>query len=1464
MLALEENVRTVVIFCPELLLQGRSDELITKFEEAYLEVKAMKQVYLTPSDAESFFHYLPAEKRSAATEAWSKGLSKVLVLDRLDGDVITMAQDIVRTLTPIYGEESIYCSGSEWESLRDLEFFFSHLGAMAVERSLALIKPGGLNKGTIGGQTLEQHLESELAAAGLFVVGKRNMALSAEEASILCEELQGSEDHNGSMQALRSDPGAIALCVEGPGAIGKLRLICGPRNSGKSKECAPTTLRACWGTDGTDNGVHCSSNMEAAEQELKALFPQGTLTLQRTLCIIKPHSMDKMLDIRMEIERAGFTVLKEKHTVLSEERASDFYCDHKAQPYFKALIQEAIAGTCALLVLCRLEAVMVLGQLMGPATVKDAKAFRPNSLRARFGRDGQKNAVHGSTSVKSAGWEVRFLFPELGSDPTPGSDAVRDYLFRKSTKESMDLKTLSHSDGAKDYTLDPTLQQLISNGLLALCQVKPKGLGAVSFFKDWLNQNNPNAASSPDEHSRHDFKPAARAKPFVEYGINQDGLPFSVEAPPVEKKKKKIIDVDVSQELEEHRVTQFAMPPYVAFVIGGAGASGNAHCAKLAKELNLVHLDALGLLQSEVAACSRLGTEAQQAIKKGQVVPDEVTLQTLKKAMLKCQDTNRFLLEGFPKSAEQAKLFEQEIASVAFVVSLEATAEDTQMSEDVAQVVSYYAPIGKVRRVSVDRAPEAVYADLRSFFKCRFLYLIGPPGAPTSQVAAHLEQRYGYVSIDVAALLDGLARAGGPEGELVAQQRARGKPVDASLVSPLILAEVYRGQAMGVNNFVLCDFPQSMKQVEFLEHQVPCVSKPLLLEFSRADAADLAGASSAGALAELQTDAYFLDERQAMIKALPGLVKIPLSLAEVESKGKKKGPSTPEGLEELLVEAIWEKVCPKVRPGLTLCLGMPFSGTDVLAPMLANMSPNTYAVDCNALLDKEMERRTDLGLVLSNMLAQGKLPPLSFTLELIKDVVNLTGSDSLVVENCPLYVDQIEGLSKEFRIDRVCHVAGDGKAMSAWRSKFLAQVPPEQQEAQGKLFGEHGRRLTEIVGHFSRLGKADKLAVSDTPTEGILAELLTKATMPQFVLVTGLSTVITPKVAELVAAHLNAGAAWSALVAEGGEAAIASLKKQAESSSSLVVVMDRCVSSEAAALAFLSSLGVPQLVVNVSCSPEAIEEEFKAAHDDMDEEVVAATLQNERTAYEGALKVFKEKCVSALLTIQRDSVKAPPEEPLKAAEQIFEMAKTKFVPKAYVVIAPSTDVDFGKMVTSALCTTGTLGSKPTKFTVLDTVELFMQGRHSSAIEDALHKASFSTTAPDCLPSDLWMQVFQEAFATSANPMGPFLITNFPTASALSASGTSIRDQFNMLGSLTSLGGILHVRLTDEVLRQCSSEEARALETRKALQSHVQDQISKQYSKDLICNFVVDDLSVGAPAVASKACATFLAFLGNME
>jgi len=1487
MFALEEKQRTVVLLRPDLLLtdsanpankgKGKSlaDDICEKFEEQYLEVKCRKQIYLTSEESEQFFHYLKPSDRKAAVAAFARGLCDVVVLEHLDGDVIERALKFHEELLKEYGAGSIYCSISPWECMRSLEFFFPHLDALPRERTLAIIKSDGIQAGAKSGQSLEQQAESLVALAGLLVVAKKQVRIDKTQAKLLCQDADAAaaDQHVG---VLTAEPGAIVMCIEGRGAIGRWQLLCGPENSGSAREIAPTTLRAIWGTDGTSNAVHASLTLDSSEQELQAFFTEGELKQQRTLCIIKPDAMPYLLQMRAELTDAGFTILKEKELKLTEERAMAFFQAHEDKPYYHTMVKEAISGPCVVAVLCRLEAVKVLQQCMGPASVKDARNLRPRSMRARYGRDGQRNAIHGSETAKAAAVEVRFFFPEMGADPVPDNDEVQDFLFRKSAVASMELKNLSEADSAS-LSNDPTLQQLLSQGLMALCQVQPKGLNAVKWLSRWMAENNPN---KPTSDSAASFNPPQRASRFVEHGVSRDGLAFSVEPPPPAAKVKQVIDVDVSEEAQDARVSDMTTPPFVIFVTGGPGCGKATLCSKMKEEFSFVHLSVNDLMREEVAAETYLGTEIFKHTQMGTTVPDSIILQLLKKNMIKHQDTNRFLLAGFPRTVEQAKRFEQEVAEVAFVLNLDCSPQTMQKrievrlasspgrvddsadavekrmqsyETDTLPVMQYYTPIGRVRKVDAEKEADEVYTEAKRFVSCRFIYLVGPPGAPVASVADKLEAKYGYSAISMPTLLQQYAKSDGQDADKVRQALAKGKAVDASIACPLLVSEIFRDMALGVQNFVLCDFPQSATQARFLEHRIPCITKPMLLDFTRADAEDLAATAVGDALEmELRSTEFFSGDFKKLLEGpamLSGLTRVPCSLAGVSSS---VGSSSQVSREERVVDATWSGVCAKLMPGLTLVLGPPCSGTDVLAGLLATLTPNTQAVDCNIMLDRELERRTEAGISMHNMLARGQVVPLSMTLELLKDIVNLTCSDSLIIENCPMYVDQVEYITKEFRIDRVFYINGTDKAVANWRDAYVNanKSAGEDGSREIRAFDDRMDRMAPIVSHFARLGKLERLEVNDTPKDKKLAEEIKKSTVPQFAIVTGLSEVVAKKQADMLAAAYGVGPAitpeflkeWCAAKFPARSVDVnlpaevfAALQKYADATNYGFLVLNRYPRKQADAAAFLDEFGSPKVVVSVTSNDEFLKEELTAKHAEdenpPDDEAMEALVGTAKTTLEGTWGLFTEKCPTNTMSKEWDAETGN-------HDLLSASIREKLRPQVYAIVAPSGSSDFCNLVADAICTSKREGTRPRKYTVVDCNELVKPGRHGQGIEDRLAKASFGADAPDRLPVNLWIDLFKEAFAQSANPMGTFLVTNFPTPCSMTSNPT-IPDQFYLLGEAANLMGTQLVKLSDAAFAKFCSQDAEVLAAYQAFDERVLTQGKVQFDRLRICESLVE-------------------------
>lgn len=87
----------------------------------------------------------------------------------------------------------------------------------------------------------------------------------------------------------------------------------------------------------------------------------------------------------------------------------------------------------------------------------------------------------------------------------------------------------------------------------------------------------------------------------------------------------------------------------------GAPASGKGTQTKrLSKELNLPHIDTGGMLRAAIAEGTEAGKTAKGFMDNGQLVPLEIVVAIIKDRLSKDDCKNGFILDGYPRSIEQA------------------------------------------------------------------------------------------------------------------------------------------------------------------------------------------------------------------------------------------------------------------------------------------------------------------------------------------------------------------------------------------------------------------------------------------------------------------------------------------------------------------------------------------------------------------------------------------------------------------------------------------------------------------------------------------------------------------------------------------------------------------------------------------------------------------------------------------
>lgn len=135
-------------------------------------------------------------------------------------------------------------------------------------------------------------------------------------------------------------------------------------------------------------------------------------TKSETFAMIKPDAFEKANEIKALIIEDGFKVKESFEFKLSKEQAALFYQEHDGKKFFEDLINYITSGPVIVMRLCKEgdDAIRDFRKLMGPTDSKKAKNDEPNTIRALYGTNIEKNAIHGSSCEEDAKRELEFFF----------------------------------------------------------------------------------------------------------------------------------------------------------------------------------------------------------------------------------------------------------------------------------------------------------------------------------------------------------------------------------------------------------------------------------------------------------------------------------------------------------------------------------------------------------------------------------------------------------------------------------------------------------------------------------------------------------------------------------------------------------------------------------------------------------------------------------------------------------------------------------------------------------------------------------------------------------------------------------------------------------------------------------------------------------------------------------------------
>ena len=116
------------------------------------------------------------------------------------------------------------------------------------------------------------------------------------------------------------------------------------------------------------------------------------------------------------------------------------------------------------------------------------------------------------------------------------------------------------------------------------------------------------------------------------------------------------------------------------FVLGGPGSGKGTNCARLVQEHGFVHLSSGDLLRAERDSGSPDGELINNHILEGKMVPGDLVINLIKKAMKNAGwASKKFLIDGFPRSAENKEGWDRimgEEVDMKFVLFLECSEDN--------------------------------------------------------------------------------------------------------------------------------------------------------------------------------------------------------------------------------------------------------------------------------------------------------------------------------------------------------------------------------------------------------------------------------------------------------------------------------------------------------------------------------------------------------------------------------------------------------------------------------------------------------------------------------------------------------------------------------------------------------------------------------------------------------------------
>ena len=286
-----------------------------------------------------------------------------------------------------------------------------------LERTLGILKPDCVCK---MGCVFEK-----LLAQGLSFCNVRMVTLTQKEASSFYSQYQADPFFKDMVTVLTEGP-IVVFELVGECAISRWNDLLGPSDPALARKDLPDTLRAQYGTDAARNAFYGSDSAESAQRDINFFFGsnsvgQNTATYSNsTLGIIKPHAVKEGLtgQIINSILASGLQISALGMFNVEKVNAEEFYEVYKGVVReYTQMVDQLSSGPCIAMEIIDIHthqgAHQKFRELVGPSDPEIARHLRPNTLRAKYGKEKITNAIHCTDLPEDQTLEVEYFFKIL-------------------------------------------------------------------------------------------------------------------------------------------------------------------------------------------------------------------------------------------------------------------------------------------------------------------------------------------------------------------------------------------------------------------------------------------------------------------------------------------------------------------------------------------------------------------------------------------------------------------------------------------------------------------------------------------------------------------------------------------------------------------------------------------------------------------------------------------------------------------------------------------------------------------------------------------------------------------------------------------------------------------------------------------------------------------------------------------